>query len=149
MHLQSTVRRVGVEYRHAKTPVDGNNGEQATPEAVSSGLLLDLFQIIIQTERSFPTPRFCFVVLLSRQRGGLNALAEAVRSGSRALELLSEALVLDYVDLKFSRTLPRWDDQNPFRYNINQAFYSYTHQAQRPPSGTLRERGGAFQRLLL
>jgi len=79
----------------------------------------------------------------------LNALAEAVRSGSRALELLSEALVLDYLDLKFSRTLPRWDDQNPFRQNINQAFYSYTHQAQRSPPNTPRERGGAFQRLLL
>lgn len=66
---------------------------------------------------------------LSHQRGGLNALAQAVRSGPRALDLLSEALVLDYVDLKFSRTLPSWNDQNPFRRNINQAFYSYTRHA--------------------
>ncbi len=96
----------------------------------------------------YPVDSLLFV-LPSRQRGGLNALAEAVRSGSRALELLSEALVLDYLDLKFSRTLPRWDDQNPFRHNINQAFYSYTHRAHRPPHGTPRERGGTFQQLLL
>eukprot|EP00903_Cladosiphon_okamuranus_P021895 g20127.t2 len=62
----------------------------------------------------------------SHQRGGVNALAQAVRSGTRALDLLSEALVLDYVDLKFSRTLPSWNSQHPFKNNINQAFYSYT-----------------------
>ena len=76
-------------------------------------------------------PTSCWSGLLSHQRGGLNALSQAVRSGARALDLLSEALVLDYVDLKFSRTLPSWNDQNPFRHNINQAFYSYTQAVRK------------------
>lgn len=74
---------------------------------------------------------------------------QAVSSGPRALELLSEALVLDYLGLKFSRTLPRWNTQKPFERNINQMFYSYTHQARRGPTDSRRPEGGLFQRLLL
>lgn len=55
---------------------------------------------------------------------------EAVRSGPRALEFLSEPLVLDYLSQKFNRTLPRWSSQKPFELNINQMFYSYAHQAR-------------------
>lgn len=74
---------------------------------------------------------------------------QAVSSGPRALELLSEALVLDYLGLKFSRTLPRWNTQKPFERNINQTFYSYTNQARRGPADSPRQNGDIFQRLLL
>lgn len=74
---------------------------------------------------------------------------QAVRSGSRALEFLSESLVLDYLGLKFTRTLPRWSTQKPFERNMNQAFYIYKHQARRLPADAAKEKGGLCQRLLL
>lgn len=78
---------------------------------------------------------------------------QAVRSGPRSLEFLSEALVLDYLGLKFSRTLPRWHSQKPFERNINQAFYSYTHQARKAPAAdataAAEEESDFFQTLLL
>lgn len=77
-------------------------------------------------------------------------MAQAVRAGPRALDLLSEALILDYLGLKFYRTLPRWNTQKPFERNINQTFYSYTHQvtAARESEQT-QYNGGVSQRLLL
>lgn len=54
-----------------------------------------------------------------------------------------------FADRKFNQTLPRWSDQNPFQHNINQVFYSYTHQGRKASSETVRERGDFFQRLLL
>lgn len=65
-------------------------------------------------------------MLFSSGDGGNNPLVQAVRSGPQAMELLSEPLVLDYLGLKFTRTLPSWNSQHPFERNINQAFYSYT-----------------------
>lgn len=76
-------------------------------------------------------------------------LAQATRLGPRALDLLSQPLVMDYLRLKFSRTLPRWNDQKPFQRNINQAFYSYKYQAKASENSDERSRGDVFQLLLL
>lgn len=85
----------------------------------------------------------------SRAEDGGNPLLQAVRSGPQAMELLSEPLVLDYLGLKFSRTLPSWNTQHPFERNINQAFYSYTLV---PCTGAVNAKDvprDFFQRLLL
>lgn len=65
-------------------------------------------------------------LISSKSYGGGNPLEQAVRSGPQAMEMLSEPLVLDYLGLKFNRSLPSWNSQEPFERNINQAFYSYT-----------------------
>lgn len=93
--------------------------------------------------------RATFFHICSRLDGGENSLVQAIRSGSRSLEFLSEALVLDYLGLKFSRTLPRWHTQKPFERNINQAFYSYTHQARKAPADAAAEKPDFYQTLLL
>ena len=74
---------------------------------------------------------------------------QAVRSGPRALDFFSEPLVLDYLNTKFSRTLPDWDTQKPFKRNINQAFYRYRQQARKPLTDTSQQDPGRFQLLLL
>lgn len=64
------------------------------------------------------------------------------------MELLSEPLILDYLGLKFNRTLPSWNSQEPFERNINQAFYSYTPCESEEYSRPGRPLG-FFQNLLL
>lgn len=74
---------------------------------------------------------------------------QAVRSGPQAMELLSEPLVLDYLGLKFTRTLPAWNTQHPFERNINQAFYSYNLVDSERQCQNNEVVVGTFQRLLL
>lgn len=54
-------------------------------------------------------------------------LQQAMERGSGALDFLNTPLVLDYVLLKFSTSLPNWMSRNPFRYYkyISEDFYMY------------------------
>lgn len=85
--------------------------------------------------------------IYSRPPCSESPLEQAIRFGPRALDLLSQPLVMDYLRLKFGRTLPRWDDQKPCERSINQAFYSYTHKTK--ASTGQSDSNDMFQRLLL
>lgn len=52
-------------------------------------------------------------------------LKSALDRGSGALDFLSSPLVLDYVHVKFTGTLPAWTSRDPFQPNVNEGFYKY------------------------
>eukprot|EP00903_Cladosiphon_okamuranus_P019883 g18275.t1 len=55
----------------------------------------------------------------------LNPLSYALDRGSEALKFINSPLVLDYVHVKFSCSLPHWASASPFKATINQGFYRY------------------------
>ncbi|CAM9102556.1 unnamed protein product, partial [Hapterophycus canaliculatus] len=55
----------------------------------------------------------------------LDPLSYAVERGSGALRFINSPLVLDYVHIKFSSSLPHWASAHPFQPTINQGFYKY------------------------
>eukprot|EP00752_Nemacystus_decipiens_P009021 g8052.t1 len=57
----------------------------------------------------------------------LDPLSYALDRGSEALKFINSPLVLDYVHVKFSCSLPHWSSANPFKLTINQGFYKYRH----------------------
>lgn len=59
------------------------------------------------------------------QREVVDPIQEAVGRGSKALDFINAPLVLDYVRLTFSCTLPHWLSRHPFNYDINAGFYKY------------------------
>ncbi|CAM9784847.1 unnamed protein product, partial [Scytosiphon promiscuus] len=52
-------------------------------------------------------------------------LSYALERGSGALKFINSPLVLDYVHIKFSCSLPHWASAHPFPSKINQGFYKY------------------------
>eukprot|EP00903_Cladosiphon_okamuranus_P014652 g13586.t1 len=52
-------------------------------------------------------------------------LRRALDRGSKGLDLINSPLVLDYVHVKFTGTLPSWTSRNPFQPTINEGFYKY------------------------
>lgn len=88
---------------------------------------------------------YCTIVRL----GGVNPLEplrRAIDRGSEGLELLNSPLVLDYVSVKFSCTLPSWTSRNPVQPTVNEGepltkfCASYTRakiRGTRPPALTL------------
>lgn len=46
-------------------------------------------------------------------------------TGSKAVEFLTTPLVLDYMQLKWSCTIPSWTRRFALDYNINEGFYTY------------------------
>lgn len=56
----------------------------------------------------------------------MDPLQRALDRGSKALDFLNTPLVLDYVHIKFSCSLPHWASSNPFQPTINEGFYMYS-----------------------
>lgn len=52
-------------------------------------------------------------------------LQSALDRGSKALDFLNSPLVLDYVHVKFTGTLPPWSSRNPFQPTVNEGFFKY------------------------
>lgn len=50
----------------------------------------------------------------------VDPLPQALDRGPKALDLLSSPLVLDYLRVKFTGTLPPWTSQNPFQPDVNE-----------------------------
>lgn len=59
----------------------------------------------------------------------VDPLQSALDRGSEALNFINSPLVLDYIHVKFSCTLPGWTSGNPFNYIINEGFYLYDTSA--------------------
>lgn len=49
----------------------------------------------------------------------------AENTGSAASAFINSPLVLDYMELKWTCTVPSWSRRNPFDYAINEGFYTY------------------------
>ncbi|CAN0037159.1 unnamed protein product, partial [Scytosiphon promiscuus] len=56
----------------------------------------------------------------------LDPLQQALNRGSVAHAFINAPLVLDYMELKWSCTVPSWTRRNPLDYTINEGFYTYT-----------------------
>ena len=54
-----------------------------------------------------------------------SALLRLFASGSKAHEFVNAPLVLDYMQLKWSCTIPNWTRRYPLDYNVNEGFYTY------------------------
>lgn len=50
----------------------------------------------------------------------MNPLFQAVLGGGEGLDFLNSPLVLDYLRIKFSGTLPPWTTRNPFQPDVNE-----------------------------
>lgn len=50
----------------------------------------------------------------------IDPLKRALDRGSAGLDLLNSPLVLDYVHVKFTGTLPSWLSRNPFQPTVNE-----------------------------
>eukprot|EP00903_Cladosiphon_okamuranus_P014653 g13587.t1 len=55
----------------------------------------------------------------------VDPLRRALDRGSQGLDFLNSPLVLDYVHVKFTGTLPKWTSRNPFQPTVNEGFYKY------------------------
>lgn len=55
----------------------------------------------------------------------VDPLQRALDRGSKALDFINSPLVMDYVHVKFSCTLPNWTSSNPLPRTINPGFYRY------------------------
>jgi len=60
----------------------------------------------------------------------VDPLKHALQRGSEELKVINMPLVLDYVDIKFSCTLPHWASRSPFQSTINHGFYKYHHRVK-------------------
>lgn len=49
----------------------------------------------------------------------------AMDRGSKGLPFINSPLVMDYLDLKFSKSIPSWKSRNPFNHNIHGKFFAY------------------------
>lgn len=55
----------------------------------------------------------------------MDPIQQAMERGSGALYFINSPLVLDYMSITFSRTLPHWLARDPFRYHVNTGFHRY------------------------
>lgn len=55
----------------------------------------------------------------------MDPLQRALDRGSKALELINSPLVMDYIHVKFSCTLPKWTSSSTIPRTINPGFYKY------------------------
>lgn len=70
----------------------------------------------------------------------VDPLQHALDRGSEGLDFLNTPLVLDYVDIKFAGTLPKWNTREPLRFVRNKDTYLYGA----PPTNTAEDAcGGA------
>eukprot|EP00903_Cladosiphon_okamuranus_P014655 g13588.t2 len=79
---------------------------------------------------------------LNKQRGYSgptyqDPLQSALDRGSEALDFINSPLVLDYVHVKFTCTLPPWSSRNPFQPTVNEGFFKYKDFADYPLSKLL------------
>lgn len=72
----------------------------------------------------------------------MDPIQQAVDMGSRALDFVNAPLVLDYVHLRFSCTVPGWLSSHPFRHDINAGFSEYFPLYRSGESGTGKNKGG-------
>lgn len=56
----------------------------------------------------------------------MDPLQRALDRGSKALYFVDSPLVLDYIHVKFSCTLPNWASSSSIPKTINAGFYTYT-----------------------
>ncbi|CAM9548053.1 unnamed protein product, partial [Ectocarpus fasciculatus] len=56
----------------------------------------------------------------------MDPLQRALDRGSKALDFVDSPLVLDYIHVKFSCTLPNWASSSSIPKTINAGFYTYT-----------------------
>lgn len=55
----------------------------------------------------------------------VDPLRRALDRGSKSLDFIISPLVLDYIHVKFSCTLPKWASSGPLPRTINPGFYKY------------------------
>lgn len=55
----------------------------------------------------------------------MDPLQRALDRGSKALDFIDSPLVMDYVHVKFSCSLPNWTSSSPIPRTINPGFYKY------------------------
>lgn len=61
----------------------------------------------------------------------MDPIEEAMDRGSDALYFANAPLVMNYMDLTFSRTIPRVLSRHPFKYHINPGLYIYSLEGGR------------------
>ena len=89
------------------------------------------------------------IAFANRYKGPVftDPLRRALDRGSEGLDLINSPLVLDYVHVKFTGTLPSWTSRNPFQPTINEGILvSFLNYHVRRVSGGVR---GTFQVLYL
>lgn len=86
----------------------------------------------------YNTPNNC---IFHRYNGPkfVDPLRHALQRGSEALKFINMPLVLDYVDIKFSCTLPHWASMRPYQSTINHGFYKYHRIAEKNGKKTFEE----------
>lgn len=72
----------------------------------------------------------------------MDPIQQAVDMGSRALDFVNAPLVLDYIRLRFSCTVPGWLSPYPFRHDINAGFSEYFPLRRSKESDTGKRKGG-------
>lgn len=63
-----------------------------------------------------------------------------VATGPRSYEFSNAPLVLDYMELKWSCTVPKWPHKYPLNYRINEGFYTYGNEDRDDPPDQKLER---------
>lgn len=67
-------------------------------------------------------------------------LQSALDRGSNALNFTNSPLVLDYMHMKFSRSIPSWRARVPFHHNIHEEYYKYDDIFYGDNEGSVRRR---------